>query len=125
MRGRWVTPFAMLDDLGGTFQTTYFADTRNVLAIPLHAEFEILVGIQTLRIDWKLSHYGFSLSSDLARHLLNLDYDEFGGIKRRKADQNVYDPLIDTGLRIVLPVALYKIGLLGRGTLKGPLEEQA
>src|SRR5207237_1025898 len=55
-RAARVTPFAMLDHLGGPLERAHLADAGDVAAIPFHAELEILVRIEPLRIDAELSH---------------------------------------------------------------------
>ena len=91
----------MLHDLGGALEAGELAAAGDVLAVPLQAELEILVRIETLWIDGKWIAMGFvSLRFRLEsmRDLLDLDHDEFGRIERRKADQDVHDSLVDAGL---------------------------
>ena len=120
-----IPALAMFDDFRCPLKTAHLANARNVFAVPFQPKFEILIGIQTLRIDWKLSHCGFSLSLNLAGHLLDLDHDKFGGIKRGKAYKYIDDSLIDTGLGIVFAIALDEVGLLRRRPLERPLQKQA
>ena len=40
--GAGVAAFAVFDDFGGSFERADFADARDVPAIPLDAEFEVL-----------------------------------------------------------------------------------
>jgi hypothetical protein len=46
----------MLNNFCRASQSAYFADACNVTAIPLNAEFKVLVGIKTRRIDGKFSN---------------------------------------------------------------------
>src|SRR5665213_1218452 len=62
---------------------------------------------------------------DLPGDLLNLNDNEFGGIERCKAHQDVYDAEIDAGLGIIFAIAFDEVGLLRRGPLKRSLQEQA
>ena len=103
----------MLDDLGGAFQGADLADAGDVASIPLDAKFEVLVWIETLRIDAELSHGLSSLGCDLAGHLLDLDNDELGGLERCKADDDIDDAEVDIVLRRGFLVALDEIGLGG------------
>src|SRR6202035_2410290 len=54
--GRRVTSLAVLDDLGGALEAADLADARDVPAIPLHPELEVLVRVETLGVDGELSH---------------------------------------------------------------------
>ena len=67
---------------------------RHVAAVPLDAEFEVLVGIETLCIHAELRHVAL-LGLDLASHLLDLDDDELGRFERGKADQDVDHAAVD------------------------------
>src|SRR5208337_1312785 len=51
-----VSALAVLDDFGAAFQWTYLRNSGDVLAVPLHAEFEVLVRIEALRVDRELCH---------------------------------------------------------------------
>src|SRR6185295_8983206 len=116
----------MLDDFGCALQRADLADDGYVSAIPLHAEFEVLVRIETLCIDGKLSHTFSSrlLHFYLTGYLLNFDNHKFGGLKRREPDDDVDDAAIDVALRRGLFIALDEVGLARRFALKGSLPEQ-
>src|SRR5574341_732955 len=47
---------AMLDDFGRTLERTHLAHAGNVPTVPLHSEFEVLVGIKAVRVHSKLRH---------------------------------------------------------------------
>src|SRR5262249_55549996 len=51
-----IATFAMLHHLRGALQRTHLADTRDVAAVPLNAEFEVLVRIKALRVYSELCH---------------------------------------------------------------------
>ena len=51
--GAWIAPFAVLDHFGGALQRTNLADPRDVTPVPFDPEFEILVGIEPMRVDGK------------------------------------------------------------------------
>src|SRR5262245_31003299 len=51
-----VTPFTMLHHLGGPLERAHLADAGDVLAVPFDAEFEVLVRVETLRVDRELCH---------------------------------------------------------------------
>src|SRR6185436_20203297 len=101
----------MFDDLSGALQTADLTDAGHVLAVPLHAEFEILVRIETLCIDGKLSHAFSSrlLHFYLTGHLLDLDDHKLGGLEWREPDHNVHDAAIDVALRRGLFIALHEV----------------
>src|SRR3974390_3124093 len=46
----------MQDDLGAANQRADLGNSGDVLAVPLHPEFEVLVGIEALRVDRELCH---------------------------------------------------------------------
>ena len=55
-RRRRVAALAVLDDLGGALERADLADAGDVAAVPLHAELEVLVRIEALRVDGELGH---------------------------------------------------------------------
>src|SRR5262249_1059750 len=55
-RARRVASLAMLDHFGGTLERPDLADAGHIFAVPLHAELEVLVGIEALRVDAERSH---------------------------------------------------------------------
>src|SRR5258705_2294005 len=82
----------MFDDFSSALQRADLTDAGHVLAVPLHAEFEVFVRIETLCIDGKLSHAFSSrlLHFYLTGHLLDLDDHKFGGVEWGEPDHNVY-----------------------------------
>src|SRR5262249_34097677 len=88
-----VASLTMFDNLSGAFQRADLADAGHVSAVPLHAEFEVLVRIEALCIDGKLGHYILLpvLHLDLTGHLLDLDDHELGGFERCEPDDDVDD----------------------------------
>jgi hypothetical protein len=46
----------MLDDFGGALEPAHFADSGDVLPVPFDAEFEVLVRVEAICVDAKLSH---------------------------------------------------------------------
>ena len=69
---RRVAAFAVLDHLGGALERPHLADAGHVAAVPLDAEFEVLVRIEALCVDGELCHWVLSsLGFDLAGHLLD------------------------------------------------------
>src|SRR5438309_1976749 len=60
----------------------------------------------------------------LASDLLDLDDNEFCGLERGEADQDVDDAVVLVGGCGGFTVALDEVGLLRRGTLEGALNEQ-
>ena len=116
----------MFDDFGGALQTADLTDAGHVSAIPLHAEFEVLVRIETLCIDGKLSHAFSSrlLHFYLTGHLLDLDDHELGGLERCESDDDVDDAAIDIALRRGFFVALDEVGVARRRALECALSEQ-
>src|SRR5258706_2598371 len=87
----------MFDDFSSALQRADLTDAGHVLAVPLHAEFEVFVRIETLCIDGKLSHAFSSrlLHFYLTGHLLDLDDHKFGGVEWREPDHHRSDPAID------------------------------
>ena len=130
--GAGVAALAMLDDLGGALERADLADAGDVPAVPLDAELEVLVRVETLCVDGELCHrlappFGAAdapIRPNLASHLLDLDDDELGRLERRKADHDVDDAAVDVVLRRRLPVALDEVGLPRRPALEGALAEQ-
>src|SRR5215213_971248 len=116
----------MFDDLSGALQTADLTDAGHVLAVPLHAEFEVLVRIETLCIDGKLSHAFSSrlLHFYLTGHLLDLDDHKLGGLEGCEPDHNVDDPAIDVALRRGFFIGLDEVCLARRLALKCTLSEQ-
>ena len=55
-RAAGIAAFPMFHHFGGPLQAADFADAGDVSSVPFDAEFEVLVGIETLRIDAELSH---------------------------------------------------------------------
>src|SRR5438270_195575 len=53
-----IAAFAMLDHLRRALQHAHLADSGDIAAIPLHAEFEVFVGIEPRWIHTELSHAG-------------------------------------------------------------------
>src|SRR5262249_22433247 len=51
-----VATLAVLDDLGRALQRADLAHARDVAPIPLHAELEVLVRVEPLRVDGELRH---------------------------------------------------------------------
>jgi hypothetical protein len=51
-----VAAFAVFDDFSGALEQANFADTSDILSVPLHTEFEVLVRVEALRINAELSH---------------------------------------------------------------------
>src|SRR5690242_490909 len=51
-----IASLAVLDNLGSPLERAAFADTSHILAIPFQTEFEILVGVESLRINGELCH---------------------------------------------------------------------
>ena len=51
-----IAALAVLDDLGGALERADLADAGDVAAVPLHAELEVLVRIEALRVDGELCH---------------------------------------------------------------------
>src|SRR5262249_36617333 len=108
-----VASITMFDNFSGALQRADLADAGHVSAVPLHAEFEVLIRIEALCIDSKLSHY-ISLQVlhlDLTGHLLDLDDHKLGGLERREPDDDVDDAPIDIVLRRGLFIAFHEVGL--------------
>ena len=114
----------MLDHLSGALESADLADAGDIFAVPLHAKFEILVGIEPLRVDAELSHSLPPYACDLPGHLLDLDDDEFGGLERRKADDDIDDAEIDIVLGGGFLVALHEVSVARRRALKRALAKQ-
>src|SRR6185295_4893191 len=116
----------MLDDFGCALQRADLADAGHVSAIPLDAEFEVLVRIETLCIDGKLSHTFSSrlLHLYLTGHLLDLDDHKLGGLERRESDDDVDDAAIYITLRCGFFITLDKVGIARRAALECALSEQ-
>jgi len=51
-----VAALTVLHHFGGPLERRHFADARDIAPVPLHAELEVLIGIETLRVDGKLRH---------------------------------------------------------------------
>ena len=58
--GAGIAAFAMLHDIGASLQGAALAYPGYITAVPLHAEFEILVGIEALWVDAELHPHGWS-----------------------------------------------------------------
>src|SRR5262249_5587334 len=58
VRSRWVSPVAVLDHLGSALERAALGNACDVVAVPFHAELEILVGIEPSRVDGELCHAG-------------------------------------------------------------------
>jgi hypothetical protein len=58
----------MLENLRPSDECADFAHSRHVSSIPFDPELEVLVGIETSRIDDELCHKGFLLSLPCSRH---------------------------------------------------------
>jgi hypothetical protein len=64
----WIAAFAMSNDLRGALERATFANAGDVFAVPFYAEFEILVRIESLRVDVEFchdllfSHVGFQVT---------------------------------------------------------------
>src|SRR6185436_2519868 len=116
----------MFDHFSSALQGADLTDAGDVLAIPLHAEFEVFIRIETLGIDGKLSHAFSSrlLHFYLTGHLLDLDDHKLGGLEWREPDHNVHDAAIDVALRRGLLVALHEVSVARRLALKCALPEQ-
>ena len=92
----------MLDDFGRPLQRAHLADAGDVAAVPLHAELEVLVRIESLRVDAELMPFtavsvlqglaGDGSGLHLAGHLLDLDDHELGGLERREPDEMLTMP---------------------------------
>src|SRR6478735_8571060 len=92
---------AVLDDLGRAFESRHLRNAGHVPTIPLDAELEILVRVETQCVDSEFRHGVSSklvLSRDLTGYLLQLHDDELGGLERREADENMHDAPIDVVL---------------------------
>src|SRR6185437_7675982 len=100
-----VTAVAVLDLLGGPLEHSDLAHPGYELAVPLHPELEVLVGVEALRIDAELNHVDPSLGQR-ASDLLDLQHDELRRAERREADDDVDPaevPVVDGGgLRVTL-----------------------
>ncbi len=120
-RGRErVAALAVFDQFGAALEGAHLADAGDVATIPLDAEFEVLVGIEALRVDAELCHDGLSLGFDLSGHLLDLDDDELGRLERREADQDVHDAAVDVVLGGGFGVALDEVGVARAAAWKAP-----
>lgn len=51
-----VSALIVLHDLSRALENADLTDARNILPIPLHAEFEVLIRVTTLHIDSELDH---------------------------------------------------------------------
>src|SRR5437016_6189858 len=114
----------MLDDLGTSLQASDFADSSDVLSIPLDAKFEVFVRVEPLWIHAKLSHCLFSLGFDLAGHLLEFDNYKLSRFQWREANHDVDDAKVDIVLRCRLLIAFHEIRVFRRGALKGSLPKE-
>src|SRR4029077_10785409 len=63
-RRRRISTFTMLDDLRASLEPPDLADPRDVPAVPLHPELEVLVGIEALGVDGELSHLDLPQTAD-------------------------------------------------------------
>ncbi len=59
--GGGIAALAMLDHLSHALQHRNLADPGDVTTVPLHAKLEVLVRVETTRVDGELGH-GFSLT---------------------------------------------------------------
>src|SRR5262249_15627932 len=57
--GAGISTVAVLDDLGRALERRHLANARDVAAVPLDPELEVLVGIEALCVDRELCH-GYS-----------------------------------------------------------------
>src|SRR5262249_14448208 len=123
-----VASFPVLHHLGGALESTDLADACDILGIPLHAEFEVLVRVKTLSVNAELGHeaapFIFNLDSDLSSYLLQLDDHELRRLEWRESNDDVDDSQIDIILRRRFFVALDEIGIFRCGALEGALPEQ-
>ncbi|MNJ65545.1 hypothetical protein D3C77_615620 [compost metagenome] len=55
-RGGRIAALAVLDHFGGALEGADLAHAGDVAAIPLDAEFEVLVGIEAMGVDGELGH---------------------------------------------------------------------
>src|SRR5207302_2007021 len=104
----------MLDDLGTSLQASDFADSSDVLSIPLDAKFEVFVRVEPLWIHAKLSHCLFSLGFDLAGHLLEFDNYKLSRFQWREANHDVDDVKRGPPHRYILPFGSQPIIALQR-----------
>src|SRR6266508_3284524 len=140
----------MFDNFRGALERTDLADSGHVFSVPLDAELEILVRIETLSVDAELGHrnppYYLSVRSstsfergmaarisirehsplrrNLSGHLLNLDHDKLRRLERRESDNDVDDAEIDVVLRRRCLVALDEVSFTRRLSLKRALAKQ-
>src|SRR5579875_421583 len=126
-----VTAFPVLDYFSGAFEGRNFADASDILAVPFYAKLEVFIWIKTLCVDNKLCH-SFLLSLkkaalvlrlELSSKLLNLDHYKLCRFQRCKSYKDIYDSIVNVGLRGGFTVALYKVGLIRGLSLKGSLTE--
>src|SRR5262245_43544656 len=106
----------MFHHFGRALEGADFTHTGDVTAVPFHPELEVLVGIEPRWINAELGHGWFlrlfvrlSLGFDLSGHLLDLDDDKFGRLKRSETDQDVDHSAIDVVLGGSLAVALHEV----------------
>src|SRR5690606_1426016 len=122
--GRRIAALAVLDDFGRALEGGDLADAGDVAAVPFDPELEVLVRVETARVDRELGHLAISLCLDLADDLTDPDDHELGGLQGREADLDVDDAVVDVALRGRLAVALDEIGLARRRALEGALPEK-
>jgi hypothetical protein len=56
MRGARIPALSVFHNLRGPLQPAHFADAGHVFAVPFDFEFEILVGIDAMRINGEMAH---------------------------------------------------------------------
>src|SRR5262249_9085870 len=121
---RWIASVTVLHNLRCALQCADLANTRYILSIPLDTKFEILVGIETLRVYGKFGHSGPPLGGDLPGDLLDLYDHEFRRLQRRKSHHDIHNPEIDIVLRSGVLIALDEICLLRLLPLERTLAKQ-
>jgi hypothetical protein len=70
----------VLHHVAGAVQAADLANAGDVLSIPLHAELEVLVRVEALRVHGELGHLALYLH--LSGDLLDLDYDDLSRLER-------------------------------------------
>ena len=85
----------MIDDIGCSLESAHFADTSHIAPIPFNPELEILVWIESLRINTELRHYHASLCLQLSGYLAELDHHKFSRFEWSKTNQYIDDTPVD------------------------------
>src|SRR6266446_5603963 len=114
-----ISSLAVLHYLGGAFKRADLTDTGHIPAIPFNPKFEILVRVESLRVDCEFGHVSLLLLDlNLASYLLDFNDNELGRLQGCESHKDINHAAFNIVLSGGFAVAFDEIGLLRTGTLK-------